>query len=333
MTCVQAYPNLPPCGASACGRTPSGQKEENMEKEKKSHAPNEEKLSLHAARFLFSDCLAQLTTQKQIETICNVLVGACEENKGVIPLLPMLKRRFSDGCKPNYREGLMHLYDVIQKQERPGAPNFAIDLKIAFLKEILEGWRWWRDDKQMKTETDAEECLKFVCKSYLAGTSKLKTCIVALFHEYFDGHGDRDPTPWLNKEYLPAEIQITLIQKRARQNPIFAAREIEFCEAFDLHNRSETAVKVADNFLRRLRKMDEAIEELENKIRDVAQEKQFGHIKVKYFFRPDVIEFLITLEEMYSHHERQDIGDLFKRECKIIINRFSPPLNFEITLA
>lgn len=286
------------------------------------HPLAEEKTEKIATIF-FTLAVRDRTREEQLKLISEAIVVGCNNyDQESIGLLPIIKKNL-ENSPSSYRRYLREIYLKL-----PGKHNvdgteteIAPKLKLAILKEILEGWRWWRNDsKNFRIEPDTETCLVFVCDSYVAASAKLKSKIIDLFHEYFQNRGTYDPIPWIGKEYLPMEIMTALIQIRTKIYPLFALQEIKLSEAFDLHSRSADVVQIGKNYLVALKRIEDITIALAEKIRSMEKgivfsedivfsegREAFSGYKIKDESRLDV-------KHSITHASQARVEIIFKRE-------------------
>ncbi len=285
---------------AACGRLPSGQKEDIM----KNGQEGKTSVSVASHLLLFEQMWKHLSKKEQIDEI-TVLIEESIHDGELIPLLEKLKAAFHPDLI-GYRRHLKYVYEqLLETAVLKAYPALMPKLKTAILAEILEGWFFWYDEpkdlpKILRFSDDAQACLKFVCDAYRSSfwektESPLSKKIIDIISNHF-GHQPLTSdilTPWILLDFIPPEIATILMKIRIAMDPKKAVRELILIKSFDLSKCSAIVVQIAKTFLSDLKKVEDITVVLVERINVMGKSMDFPdeqgtkpRLEVRYSFSP-----------------------------------------------
>lgn len=254
-----------------------------MKKEKGLFSKEKSRYDDPMAIFL-DDILAGFSRNEQFGKIKEILkreaIWNNHDQKKVEILLDALKKLF-ENADYIIRQHLVDIYNSIPEtiegdRQYDEKIEAAPELKIAILKEIIQGWRWSRGGREQdELGRNAETCFTFLCASFKKAPEahrwgnysnpfaekekgKIRKGIIEMFREYLDVKGyywkPNELDRWILLESVPVEITEVLLKARVRIAEFrFNISEIEFLDIFDFHNRSEKEIKLIEDHMKKVR--------------------------------------------------------------------------------
>jgi len=224
---------------------------------------------------LLEGCLAGLDKNQQIQQITTALLGAWGQDAKAIPLVGVLKHAFGDdqiGFRAHLRTEVYPKLPAettgpgthwVGDKSFPDVNQATAGLRAAILAEILEGWRWvsQKYSEPPCLEEDAEASFLFVCQAHkeFQKWHASRDKVPEVFRAYLEKHpwSAVRLDPWTTRKEVPDEICLVLLKARTRTGGVdVGVREVSFLEPFGLHQRSDSAISLAQEALKKIAQTD-----------------------------------------------------------------------------
>jgi len=224
---------------------------------------------------LIDDLLGKIGPERQRTVLLNVLMRkeTWQSDKEAVPLVVALKRLLELDLV-GYRVHLMEIYNGLPENLVYELPGFfsreqigGLNFRLHLLAEILEGW--------VKDEEDAEPCFVFFCKVYTSTVhygqfeEEFRKKLQGLLRNTLKDKGySTDLDKWILLPKLPEKFAEILLHARLKHYKGIerGVREVEFLRLFGLHERSESAVGLAEVALERFAIVDDLAQQVVRKV-------------------------------------------------------------------
>ncbi len=234
--------------------------------------------------YLLDRILTDMEPLQRVVHVTNILIEQADRKESALKLLEILRQLYQGPVivgralqMVKYRAFLRELYSrlpdrkPIQSRDFPRTEAWgpaAVDLRLATLKDILEGWRANSSGLDEELQAEVPVSFKFVCQVYgQTRDSDFQKKVADLFRQrtddsVFNWKKRTDLDHWILASETPSQIAEVLVKARVVQSPRGAISELRFLDHFDFADRGDGAVGLAKVYMQQVHRTEEVVREL-----------------------------------------------------------------------
>ncbi len=234
--------------------------------------------------YLLDRLLSDMEPLQRVVFVTNVLIEQADRKESALKLLEILRQLYLGhvivGRAPrmvDYRAHLREVYPRLPDRKPIESRDFprrtawgpaATDLRLAILKDILEGWCADSSGLDEKLQAEAPVSFEFVCQVYeQSHDSDLQKKIADLFRQRTDNSvftwkKRTDLDHWILDSETPSPIAEVLVKARVVESPRGAIGELRFLDQFGFSDRGDGAKTLVEDFMQKVRHTEEVVRKL-----------------------------------------------------------------------